>query len=98
MKPYKTYMWQEVYGDPVFRIQTNDPAIHKRMRQRKDFTLVLWGLNTRLWVYKAQFYTPQKARQALSRITRQEIHKDASDGSFYAETYPIVAHKERLEV
>ena len=93
MKPYKTYMWQEVYGDPVFRIQTNDPAIHKRMRQRKAFTLVLWGLNTRLWVYKAQFYTPQKARQALSHITCQKIKKDASDGSFYAETYPMLAHK-----
>ena len=92
---FTTYMWQEVYGDPIFRFQTNDPAINRRMRQRADFTLALWGLNENLWVYKAQFYSPQKARQSLSRITRQEIKKDPVDDLFYAQTYPIVAPKGR---
>ena len=98
MKPYKTYMWQEAYGDPVFRIQTNDPAIHKRMRQRKDFTLVLWGLNTRLWVYKAQFYSRKEAIKSFKRITRSTIKKTDDMCGFYAQTGVVVAHKERLEV
>ena len=90
-----TYMWQEVYGDPVFRFQTNDPAINKRMRQRADFSLVLWGLNTNLWVYQAQFYSPREARRSLMRITRQEIRKDPVNDLLYVQTYPTVAPKGR---
>ena len=90
-------MRQEVYGEPIFRFQTNHPGINKRMRQRADFTLVLSSLNDNLRVYKAQFYSPQKARQSLSRITRQEIKKDPVDDLFYAQTYPIVAPKGRHE-
>ena len=92
-----TYMWQEVYGDPVFRFQTNDPAINKRMRQRADFSLVLWGLNTNLWVYQAQFYSPREARRTLRRITRQDILFNAVSDVFYAQTCAIVAPKKRLE-
>ena len=88
-------MWQEVYGEPIFRFQTNDSGINRRMRQRADFTLVLLGLNDNLWVYQAQFYSPQKARQTLSRITRQEIQKDSGNDLFYVQTYPIVAPKGR---
>ena len=88
-------MWQEVYGEPIFRFQTNDPGINKRMRQRADFTLVLFSFNDNLRVYKAQFYSPQKARQTLSRITRQEIRKDPVNDLFYVQTYPTVAPKGR---
>ena len=92
-----TYMWQEVYGDPVFRFQTNDHAINKRMRLRADFSLVLWGLNTNLWVYQAQFYSPREARRSLMRITRQEILYNAENDVFYAQTCAIVAPKKRPE-
>ena len=86
-------MWQEVYGDPVFRFQTDDPAINKRMRQRKDFTLVLWGLNKKLWVFKAQFYSRKEAIESFKRITRSTINKTDDTCGFHAQTGVIVAHK-----
>ena len=97
MKNYFTYLWQELYGDPVFRFQSNDPVVNKRMRQRIDFSLVLYGLNTNLRVYKAQFYSPKEARRTLRRITRQDIFFDAESDVFYAQTGAIVAPKQELE-
>ena len=93
MIPYKTYMWQEAYGYLVFRFQTNDPAINKRMRQRKAFTLVLWGLNKKLWVYKVQFNSRKEAIKSFKRITRSTINKTDDTCGFYAQTGVIVAHK-----
>jgi len=91
-------MWQEVYGEPTFRFQSNDPKVKKRMRQRKDFTLVAWGLNTLLSVYQARFYSPKEARRTLRRITRQKIKKDYSESMFIAKTGAIVAPKKGVEV
>ena len=91
-------MWQEVYGEPIFRFQTNDPGINKRMRQRADFTLVLSSLNDNLRVYKAQFYSRKEAIESFKRITRSIIKKTDDMCGFFAQTGVIVAHKERLKV
>jgi len=80
----RTYMWQEQYGYPVFRFQTNDPVVAKRMRQRKKFILVGYGINARLWLYSCSFYKPQDARRTLRHITGQKIHKDGSMNEFLA--------------
>ena len=90
---YATYMWQELFGEPLFRFQTSDPAVNKRMRQRNDFTLVSEALNAALWVYRARFYSPREARRTLKRITRREIHFDATEGVYFAETGAVVAQK-----
>ena len=90
-------MWQQVYGDPTFRFRTNDPVVNKRLRQRKDFELAVKALNERMWVYVSSFYSPQKARQTLTRITRQKIEKTSNTGEFVAETYPIVAPQNEPE-
>ena len=42
-----TYMWREypfIRGDRSYRFQTNDSSINKKMRQRQDFKLAMWGL------------------------------------------------------
>ena len=90
-------MWQEIRGESTFRFQTNDHEIQKRMRQRKDFSLIGWGLNTKLWIYKVIFYSPEKARKCLERITRRKIKKDALNGVFFAKTSPIVAPKNKSQ-
>ncbi len=69
-------MWREapeIPKDKVYRFQTNDPEINGRMRRRKDFKLVLKGLNSKFWVYKTQKYSLKEAKNTLSRVSRKEI-------------------------
>ena len=45
---FYTYMWREsqaIPNDKVFRFQTNNPHINRKMRKRKDFKLVMVGIN-----------------------------------------------------
>lgn len=79
-----TYMWQELYGEPYFRFQTDEPKVAKKMRQRKNFVRVGYGINTQLWIYRTTFYKPQDAKRTLRNITGREIQKDAENGLFYA--------------
>ena len=90
---YTSYLWQEMRGDSVYGIQIEDPEIYKRARQRKDFSLVLWGLNKNIWVFKTHKNTPQAARRTFASITRSKIKKDVKNGVFYAETHTYIAPK-----
>ena len=47
-------MWREypfIRGDRSYRFQTNDSSINKKMRQRQDFKLAMWGLNKNVKQY-----------------------------------------------
>lgn len=90
-----TYMWQEQYGQPYFRFQTNDPKIARKMRRRKNFRLVVYGLNRRIWVFITQSYSPKTARRTLQRLTGHKVKEDGSDRLFFAETGAIVTPKLR---
>jgi hypothetical protein len=93
---HTTYMWREypfIRGDKAYRFQTNDPHMHKKMRQRKDFRLVLWGLNKRLWVYVSTKNSLEKARRTLGNLTHDKVKKDTVESVFWAETTPYIAIK-----
>jgi len=61
----RTYMWREVEGKPVFLFQTKEKSAHMYMSQREGFRLVGWGVNTNLWIYRAEFSSIRDAQQAL---------------------------------
>ena len=76
MQNYITYMWREapkIPKDNIYRYQTNDPEVNRRMTRRKDFKLVLKGLNSKFWVYKTKKYSLKEAKKTLSRVSHQEI-------------------------
>ena len=79
-----TYLWQEQRGEMVFRIQTDESSVAEKMRRRKRFSLTGRGINCKIWVYVAGFYSPQKARGALRQLTHRKVKKDSSDEVFYA--------------
>jgi len=92
----RTFMWREhpfIRGDKNYRYQTNNPDIHKKMRQRKDFKLVLWSLNSRLWVYVSKKNTLEKAKRTLGNLTRDKVKKVTSSKLFYTENTPYIASK-----
>ena len=88
MNKYKTYLWQEVRGSKWYRIQTNDPAIIRKLRKRNSASLCIWCINDKMVVFKTQYYSPDKAKTSLQRLTGQKPKKDAENGVFYAETTP----------
>tara|TARA_R110000823_G_scaffold24929_1_gene73813 strand:+ start:819 stop:1103 length:285 start_codon:yes stop_codon:yes gene_type:complete len=93
---FKTHMWREcpfIRGDKAYRFQTDDPHIHKKMRQRKDFKLAIWGLNKKLWVYVSDKNTLEKAKRTLGNLTHGKVNKSAARGEYWAESTPYIAPK-----
>ena len=94
MDRYRNYIWREVSNDNWWRIQTTDPRVKKKLQRRKNAHLTVQCLNHPMMVYRLQFYSPQKAKQSFQRLTGQKLKKDAENGVFYAETYPILHQNE----
>ncbi|OVE79284.1 hypothetical protein BVY01_02900 [bacterium I07] len=80
----------------LYRFETNDPEVNKRMRQRQDFKLVGFGVNHPCWQYQASFYSPKEAKRTLGRITRSKVKFVPSEDLFVAKTGAIVALKEKI--
>ena len=93
MAKYISYLWREIANDNIWRIQTPDPEIKRKLNRRKSAILVGVCFNHPMVIYRLQYYTPQKAKQSFQRLTGQKIKKDSDDGVFYAETYPILTKK-----
>ena len=84
MVSYITSIWQEQRRKPYYRIQTDDPAVIRKLRRRITFKLVCCGINTALWIFRGTYSTPYKAKISLQRLTGQKVKKDAVTGGFVA--------------
>jgi len=96
-----TCMWREapfLRDDKVWRFYTTDPDVNKRMRQRLDFKLVVYGMNKRLWVYATLKNSAKDAKKTLKRITRRNIQFDALNDEYYADPGAIVAPIKKSKV
>ena len=67
-----TRIWQEEHGKPVFRFQTENEGIHNFFSQRKDVTLVGWGVNFNLWIYLGEFDSSLKAQEVLKMALNEK--------------------------
>jgi len=92
---FKTYLWKEIPSDNWWRIQTNDPAIIRKLDRRQTATRCVWGLNIRLVVFRTQYYSSNEAKKSLERITGQKIEKDGESGVFLANSGVILTHSEQ---
>jgi len=98
LKMTYTYMWREypfIRGDKCYRYQTSDPHIHKKMRQRKDFSLVMWGLNRNIWVYVSKKNNLEKAKRTLRNLTHSSVKKHTASSVFLAQSTPYIANNLR---
>jgi len=98
MKDYPSplYAWQEMYGEPEWRFQTDQPDIKKKLSNRKGFHLVAEGANCRLWVYRKSYLKPKSARRALERISGRKIEFDARKGIYFASNVTTVRQKKEV--
>lgn len=66
-------MWKEEQRGKLYRFQTDDPLVNKRMNQRKNFYLIGWSVNTRLWIFQVQLHTQQNALRTLKALTGNNV-------------------------
>ncbi|MGD1006040.1 MAG: hypothetical protein ABR980_02275 [Ignavibacteriaceae bacterium] len=79
-----TYLWQPERGIMIFRFQTDERNVADKMKRRKYFKLIGYSHNSNLWVFVAPFYSPQKARKSLERLTGRKAKKDSLEGVYCA--------------
>jgi len=79
------YMWQEERGIIYYRFQTDEIDIANRMKRRKKFILVGWGVNCKLWIFQSTFSRPDIARKAFKSIIGGKIEFDDREEIFFSE-------------
>lgn len=87
---YATYMWQEVKRLPVYRFQTNDNRIARKLKKRPKSKLVLFGINSPIWVFQLRYSTPSRALIGLSNLTGADVQNLPEYGVFVSYTVPYM--------
>ena len=88
-----SYMWQELRGEPTYMIQTEDPAIKNKLKRRKIFKLIAYGVNCNLWKFGTAFSRPDIARKTFKNILGGEIYFNAEKDIYYGKTYSSTQKK-----
>lgn len=88
MIEHETYIWQMGAGTGVFRFQTNDPRIARKLLRTNGWLSVQPYCNKPSWIFQKQFNTPQDARKKLLSLTKvPKLKKGDDNGEYFAETY-----------
>ncbi len=87
---YKSYMWRVYPRHPeynnIYRFQTTDPYISKKLKKMKKSKLVSNALNAYHKIYELSFKSPKVALNAFKRVVGQKLKESGERGVFYAET------------
>ena len=88
MVKHTTYIWQLGTGTGVFRFQTDDPLIARKLNRTSGWLSVQPYCNKPSWIFQKSFATPQDARKKLQSLCKvPKLKKGSTRGEFYAETY-----------
>lgn len=66
-----THIWQEQQGKAAFRVQTVNMDVHLYLLKRQEFKLVGEGVNTELWIHRAEFSSVKRGRQVLEQLAEE---------------------------
>jgi len=96
---YRTDIWQMGRGSKIYRFQTNDPRIARKLHRTNGWILVSTYSNRPIWIFQNCFPTPQDARKKLLSLTGvSKLKKGDASGEFYAETYANTTPEVEREV
>lgn len=88
MVKHITYMWQLGTGTGIFRFQTDDPRIARKLNRTSSWLSVQPYCNKPSWIFQKSFATPQDARKKLRSLCQvSKVEKGSCIGEFYAITY-----------
>ena len=79
----RTYMWKESPDSDVYRIQTNESAVARKLRKRETASQCAWGSG--VWIFVTKYARPDVAKKSLATITGREVKSDKKNyGVYYA--------------
>ena len=78
-------MWQMGIGSKEFRFQTDEPELKNKMQRRNKFRLVGRGMNCNVWIFQAEFYRPDKARNTFKALKGKKPIWVEKEALFYAD-------------
>lgn len=88
MTSFTTYIWQVGNGSGIFRFQTNDPKIARKLNRAKTWRSVVPYCNEPIWIFQKQFPTPQDARKKLKSLCNvPKVEKGIDMGEYFVKTY-----------
>lgn len=88
MDSYTTYIWQLGSSTGIFRFQTDDPRIARKLNRTNGWISVQPYCNKPIWIFQKSFATPQDARKKLRSLCKVlKLKKGSCIGEFYAITY-----------
>ena len=90
IKHFATYLWQETKRIPVYRIQTNDHKVARKLKKRKNAKLVMYGVNSPVWVFQIKYSSPRLALLGLGNITGEDVRETADTGVCVSYTLPYM--------
>jgi len=91
----ETAMWKWGYGDEddhIWRLQTEETHIIRKLKRRNSASIVAWSDNSNLLYFHLLYTDRFKAMQGLSRLTGREVYYNAEDEVIMTKSTPIL-HK-----
>ena len=92
----ETAMWKWGYGndnDNVWRLQTAETQVIRKLRKRENATIAATSPNSILHYFHLNYTTRFKAMEGLRRLTGREVYYNASDEVIMTKTTPILTSK-----
>ena len=83
---YATYIWQLQVRKPIYRIQTNDHRVARKLKKRQNAKLCMYGVNSPLWIFELSYSSPKYAVIGLSNITGADVEETSESGVFVSYT------------
>ena len=86
LEQYATYIWQMEKRKKLYRIQTNDHRVARKLKKRQNASLCSYGINAPVWIFQLEYSSPKYAVIGLSNITGGDVEETADMGVFVCYT------------
>jgi len=72
-----TYLWQEEYGKPYYRLQVEDKSIADKLKRRQGFRIAAISVTRPLWIFACQFNRKDGAIKTIKALTGKKPKIDS---------------------
>jgi len=95
---YNTYLWQEVKGERVYRVQSDDPVIIRKLKVLKGARLIGQGINRYQAIFVIEFGSRKEARNVICKMAGPAIVIKDKAGETHIVTYKHHSRNEQLNL
>lgn len=89
----ETALWKWGYGnekDNIWRLQTEESHIIRKLMKRNTAILVAYAINSNLVYFHLNYTDRFKAMQGLRRLTGRDVYYNAAEKVIMTKTTPIL--------